>query len=160
MKVTEERDLVDGEAVDRTRKRRRGLLFVVAALFLFVCGVVFVVERMQNPVNEIDVTQLAAVKIYDNLKSVELDANPQTWSRLVENFQSSLVSIDTAKWPELARVTFEFRDGSRKVIHVYDTGRQPGCFRIGRLYYTGGDERTLIRMMDDEAKRQKRKDAR
>ena len=138
------------------RKRRLAILFVVAAVIGAATLAAVVLERMQNKLHLIDVTELQSIQVFDKVGNVRVDVKPQLWARLVDNFSSSYINMNPAKWQELASITMTFKNGEQQVIHVYDTGKKPGCFRVGRTYYTGGEERMLIRIMADQSKRDRR----
>ena len=142
--------------IDSPRKRWYTMVFVVAAVLLAAAGAALVLQTLENPVKGIDVTALQAVTIRNPQTKVTLHVEPQRWSSLVQNFRSSSSNLGSKSWPVLAEIEFLFQDGQSRQVTVYSTGAELGSFRIGNSTYTGGDERLLIQMMDDEFRRQKR----
>ena len=146
----------EGENNKIFRKRLLAILFVVAVICIAAVCTTFTLRLIQNPVIDLNVTELRSVKLINSSTQLEFDVDPQRWSVLVNNFRSSSATWGQTNWPYLAIVKFEFQDGRTYSVSVYDTGREPGRFRIGRIQYVGGDERLLFQLLDDEFSRRKR----
>jgi len=131
------------------------LLFVVGVLALAIVGVFALLKTTEHGLAEIEVASIDSVEITHQLRDETFSVQRQTWSRLLQNFESSHFTANTTRLIEMATITFQMKDGQQKIVTVYETGKKPGCFRVGRLYYIGGDERKLSRLMDDEIKRHK-----
>ncbi len=139
--------------LQQIRKRRRGLCFVLVVFSVAAIIGFLVLDRMQNKIHLIDVTQLDSITVLDQLGGTEVSVLPQLWTGLLDNFESSQVNLSPGKLTEIATITIRPKTGDATVIHVYNSGQPLGCFRIGKTYYSGGDERKLVRIIDDQRKR-------
>jgi hypothetical protein len=136
-----------------TRQHWRAILAVLAILALGSVLVAMGLNLLKNPVRDIDVRNLQAVKLQQPSTRLLLDVEPQRWSALIRNFRSAALTWPSASGEILAELEFRFRDGQTCNVQVLATGREPGRFRIGTLEFIGGDERLLIQILDDERRK-------
>lgn len=140
--------------LDAAAKSLTSVLLVVGLVVVFVTVGFFFLTQLENPIKQIDVSTLEGVTLRNPRNGVTKSVEPQRWSTMVDYFKSSSRVTQPANAEILAEVLFHFADGRVQAAEVLDMGREVGCFKINSVYYQGGDERELIRMLDDELRYQ------
>ncbi len=141
--------------MDSTAKTISSVLVVIGLVAVFVAVGTLVLVRYENPIKQIDVNDLKKVTLQDPGHGVTKAVEPQRWSTMVDYFKSSSRVVQPANVQVLAEVVFYFKDGRTQLVEVMDMGREVGCFKIDNVFYQGGDERELIRMLDDALRYQR-----
>ena len=82
------------------------------------------------------------------MEDAVFDATPAGWSLIRAAMLPAEKDEDPAKWEGLGRIDVETRSGQSLRISLYQTGRGPGAFAVGktvktRVYYRGGRSANL-----------------
>ena len=86
------------------------------------------------------------------MEDAVFDATPAGWSLIRAAMLPAEKDEDPAKWEGLGRIDVETRSGQSLRISLYQTGRGPGAFAVGktvktRVYYRGGTSAALRRAL-------------